>query len=44
VGDSEEETRRNFRDTLAARFEAMREIGEPIPETTSSADYVKVAA
>lgn len=44
VGDSEEETRRNFKDALAAHFEAMREIGEPIPEPHSSVDYVEVAA
>jgi len=32
VGDTSEETRRNFQDALAAHFEAMREIEEPIPE------------
>jgi len=44
AGDTEEETRRNFQDALAAHFEAMREIGEPIPEARSSVDYVEVAA
>lgn len=44
VGDTPEETRRNFQDALAAHFEAMREIGEPIPEPHSSVDYVEVAA
>ncbi len=44
VGDSEEETRRSFQDALAAHFEAMREVGEPIPEPHSSVDYVEVAA
>ena len=44
VGDSEEETRCSFRDALTAHFEAMREIGEPIPEPSSSVDYVEVAA
>ena len=44
VGDSEEQTRRNFQDALAAHFGAMREIGEPIPEPLSSVDYVEVAA
>jgi predicted RNase H-like HicB family nuclease len=44
VGDTEEETRRNFQDALTAHFEAMREIGEPIPEPRSSVDYVEVAA
>jgi predicted RNase H-like HicB family nuclease len=44
VGDTEEETRRNFRDALAEHFEIRREIGEPIPEPSSSVDYVEVAA
>lgn len=44
VGDTEEQTRRNFEDALAAHFDAMREIGEPIPEPRSSVDYVEVAA
>jgi len=44
VGDSEEETRSGFRDALSAHFEALREIGEPIPEPSSSVDYVEVAA
>lgn len=44
VGDAHEDTRRNFRDALTAHFEAMREVGEPIPEPHSSVDYVEVAA
>lgn len=44
VGDTEEETRRSFQDALAAHFDAMREVGEPIPEPNSSVDYVEVAA
>lgn len=32
VGDTEQETRQNFQEALAAHFEAMREVGEPIPE------------
>ena len=44
VGDTEEETRRNFQDALTAHFDAMRELGEPIPEPSSSVDYVEVAA
>ncbi len=44
AGDTEDETRRNFQDALAAHFEAMREVGEPIPEPSSSVDYVEVAA
>ena len=44
AGDTEEETRRNFQDALAQHFEAMREVGEIIPEPSSSVDYVIVAA
>jgi predicted RNase H-like HicB family nuclease len=44
AGDSEEETRRSFQEALVAHFEAMRELGEPIPEPHSSVDYVEVAA
>ena len=44
VGDTELETRLNFQDALSAHFEAMREVGEPIPEPHSSVDYVEVAA
>jgi predicted RNase H-like HicB family nuclease len=44
VGDTEEQTRRNFQDALAAHFDAMREVGEPIPEPHTSVDYVEVAA
>jgi predicted RNase H-like HicB family nuclease len=44
VGDTEEETRRNLQDALAAHFEARREVGEPIPEPNSSVDYIEVAA
>ncbi len=38
VGDTEDETRRNFQDALTAHFEAMREVGEPIPEPHTSVD------
>jgi len=44
VGDTEEDTRRNFQDAMIAHFEAMREVGEPIPEPHTSVDYVEVAA
>jgi len=44
VGDTVEETRRNFQDAMAGHFEATREIGEPIPEPNSSVDCVEVAA
>jgi predicted RNase H-like HicB family nuclease len=44
VGDTQKETRANFKDALDAHFEAMREIGERIPEPTSAVDYVELAA
>ncbi len=44
AGDTEEETRRNFQDALVAHFDAMREVGAPIPEPHTSVDYVEVAA
>ena len=44
VGDSEEETRQNFQDALLAHFQAMREVGEPIPDPHTLVDYVEVAA
>jgi predicted RNase H-like HicB family nuclease len=44
VGDAELDTRRNFQDALAAHFQAMREVDEPIPEPRTSVDYVVVAA
>jgi len=44
VGDTEEETRRNFQEALLEHFDAMREVGEPIPEPHTSVDYVEVAA
>jgi predicted RNase H-like HicB family nuclease len=44
VGDTEEETRRNFQEALMAHFEAMNEVGEAIPEPRTSVDYVEVAA
>lgn len=42
AGDTAEEVRRNLREALSAHFEAMREMGEPIPEPQSSVDYVDV--
>ena len=38
VGDTGEETRRNFQEALAAHLDVMREIGEPIPEPRTSVD------
>lgn len=42
AGDTEEETRRNFQDALAAHFEILRELGQPIPTPRASVDYVEV--
>jgi predicted RNase H-like HicB family nuclease len=42
AGDTEEETRQNFQEALTAHFEAMREVGEPIPEPSSSLTYVEI--
>jgi predicted RNase H-like HicB family nuclease len=36
VGDSEKEARQSFQEALVAHFEAMRHVGEPIPEPHSS--------
>lgn len=44
VGNTIEETQENFRDALEAHFDAMREVGEPIPQPTSAVAYVDVAA
>ena len=44
VGDTEEETRQNFQDALRSHFDAMREVGEQIPEPHTSVNYVEVAA
>jgi predicted RNase H-like HicB family nuclease len=44
VRDTEEETLQNIQDALIAHFQAMREVGEPIPEPHTSVDYVEVAA
>jgi predicted RNase H-like HicB family nuclease len=44
AGNTEGETRQNFQDALIAHFEAMREVGAPIPEPHTSVDYVEVAA
>lgn len=44
VGDTEADTRAALQEALSGHFEAMREIGEPIPEPRASVDYVNVAA
>jgi predicted RNase H-like HicB family nuclease len=42
VGDTKEEALRNFQDALTSHFKAMREVGEAIPEPTSSVDFIAV--
>ncbi|MGA2118411.1 MAG: hypothetical protein ABSH56_27110 [Bryobacteraceae bacterium] len=37
-------TRHNFQQALEFHFEGMKLVGEPIPELSSSVDYVEVAA
>jgi predicted RNA binding protein YcfA (HicA-like mRNA interferase family)/predicted RNase H-like HicB family nuclease len=44
AGDTEEETRQNFQEALISHFDAMREIGTPIPEPSSAVAYVEIAA
>jgi predicted RNase H-like HicB family nuclease len=44
VGDTEGETTRNLREALTDHLRVMREIGEDIPEPSSSVTYVDVAA
>jgi predicted RNase H-like HicB family nuclease len=44
VGDTHDETRRSYQEALVSHFEAMREVGEPIPEPSASVDYVEVTA
>ncbi len=44
VWDTFEETRCSFQDVLAAHFDALREVGEPIPQPSALVGYVEVAA
>ena len=44
AGDTAEETRRSFQEALELHFDAMRMVGEPIPEPTAGVDYVEVIA
>ncbi len=41
--DTEEETRLNFQDALAAHFDTGRELGVPIQEPQKSVAYVEIA-
>jgi predicted RNase H-like HicB family nuclease len=44
AGDTLEETRCNFQEALELHFDAMRLVGEPIPEPASDVEYVEVPA
>jgi predicted RNase H-like HicB family nuclease len=44
VGETEEETARNLREALAEHLRIRREIGEAVPEPSSSVSYVEIAA
>ena len=42
AGDTVEETRLNYQDALASHFDAMREVGEPIPGPLCTVAYVEI--
>ena len=42
AGDTLEETRLSFQDALLSHFDAIREVGEPIPEPSCSVAYVEI--
>jgi predicted RNase H-like HicB family nuclease len=44
VGESEQEVRQLIAEAIAFHLEGLREGGEPVPEPSSSVDYVEVAA
>mgnify|MGYP000612603243 CR=1 FL=1 len=44
VGDTLDEVKAEIREAIAFHLEGMREDGLPIPQPTSSAEYVEVAA
>jgi predicted RNase H-like HicB family nuclease len=44
TGPTIEETKRNMQEAIALHLRGMREDGEPIPQPTSTADVVEVAA
>ena len=44
TGKTREETERNFRDALTFHIEGLKEEGLPIPEPTSEAGRVEIAA
>ena len=44
TGKTLEETERMIREAVEFHIESLREHGDPVPEPTSKADYVEVAA
>jgi predicted RNase H-like HicB family nuclease len=42
TGKTLEETKRNIRDAIELHLDAMREVGEPVPDPTSSVDFVEL--
>jgi predicted RNase H-like HicB family nuclease len=44
VGESSAEVRRLITEAIEFHLDCLRERGEPIPEPSSSVDYVEVAA
>jgi len=44
IGDTVEETMRNFAEALKLHLDGLREQGYPIPQPSTAVDYVEVAA
>ena len=44
TGKTRKEAERNFRDALTFHFEGLKEEGLPIPESTSEAGRISIAA
>ena len=44
VGETREEAMRLIREAIEFHLEGMREEGLPVPETSSSSEYVEVSA
>ena len=42
TGASLEETKRNIREAIELHLEAMREVGEAVPEPTTDVDFVEL--
>jgi predicted RNase H-like HicB family nuclease len=42
TGPTLEETKRNIREAILLHLEAMREVGEPVPQATSAVEFVEL--